>query len=167
MLGVIQFGFSLISNTVFLVGGFNAAKTYHKSALRRLMHSPMGFFDSQPIGRILNRMSKDIESIDQQIWLISFLVTISFGGLIASATLLIYTNYVMSSIVVPLFILYGFMLIFYQRRFFSVNLAIVNLSDLNLHCVLLYMHLSARLFQDYQPLRHMEQKLSLSISSDC
>jgi ABC-type multidrug transport system fused ATPase/permease subunit len=118
MLGVIQFVFALTINTVFLVGAYNAAKTYHKLALRRLMHAPMGFFDSQPIGRILNRMSKDIESIDQQIWIISFLSTISCAGLIASAGLLIYTNYIMSSIVVPLFILYGFMLIFYQRRFF-------------------------------------------------
>jgi ATP-binding cassette, subfamily C (CFTR/MRP), member 1 len=68
ILGIIQFFFALSLNTVFLTGGYAAAKTYHKAALARLMRAPMGFFDSQPIGRILNRMSKDIESIDQQIW---------------------------------------------------------------------------------------------------
>lgn len=115
ILGLIQFGFALVLNTVFLTGGYNAAKTYHKAALARLMGAPMGFFDSQPIGRILNRMSKDIESVDQQIWIISFLATISIAGLLASASLLIYTNQIMVALVVPLFCIYGAMLVYYQR----------------------------------------------------
>lgn len=115
ILGVIQLGFALTLNAVFLIGGFNASKTFHRLALASLMRAPMGFFDSQPIGRILNRMSKDIESIDQQIWIISFLATISFAGLLASAAILIYTNYIMTALVVPLFVFYGFILVFYQR----------------------------------------------------
>jgi ATP-binding cassette subfamily C (CFTR/MRP) protein 1 len=105
VLGVITFGFALLVNTVFLTGGYSAAKTFHKKALFRLMRAPMGFvlcfataklkFDSNPIGRILNRLSKDVESIDQQIWMISFLFTISISELLATASLLIYTSSIM------------------------------------------------------------------------
>jgi ATP-binding cassette subfamily C (CFTR/MRP) protein 1 len=61
-LGLGQFAFALVINAVFLAGGYRASKYYHNAALKRLMRAPMDFFDSQPIGRILNRMSKDIES---------------------------------------------------------------------------------------------------------
>ncbi|KAI8908383.1 P-loop containing nucleoside triphosphate hydrolase protein [Gorgonomyces haynaldii] len=114
-LGIGQFGFALIVNSVFLVGGYNAARVYHGKALKSLMKAPMGFFDSQPIGRILNRMSKDVESIDQQIWIIAFLATISSAGLLATAALLIYTDPIMTALIVPLFIIYGFILVFYQK----------------------------------------------------
>ena len=72
--GAVQFAFALMINAVFLTGGFRyytitrATKYYHPMALWKLLRAPMGFFDSQPIGRILNRFSKDVESIDQNLW---------------------------------------------------------------------------------------------------
>ena len=115
ILGVIQFAFALTLNSVFLIGGYQASKKFHKTALKRLMRTPMGFFDSQPIGRILNRMSKDIESVDQQIWIILFLATISTAGLLATCAIIIYTDHIMAAFVLPLLVLYCFMLILYQR----------------------------------------------------
>ncbi len=51
ILGAAQFLFALVINTVFLVGCYRAAKWYHPRALTKLMRAPMGFFDSQPIGK--------------------------------------------------------------------------------------------------------------------
>ncbi|KAI8895406.1 P-loop containing nucleoside triphosphate hydrolase protein [Globomyces pollinis-pini] len=127
LLGVAQFVFALVINTVFLAGAFRAAKFYHGKALAGLMRSPMGFFDSQPIGRILNRMSKDIESVDQAIWILMFLVTISTSGIIATTIFLIYTKWTMVFLLLPLLVIFFVMIRYYQKsniafkRFESTN----------------------------------------------
>lgn len=41
-----------------------ASKLMHKRLLDNVMHSPMMFFDMTPIGRIVNRFSKDLDTID-------------------------------------------------------------------------------------------------------
>ena len=42
----------------------DAAKQIHDNMLMRVMRAPMHFFESNPLGRILNRFSKDIDVID-------------------------------------------------------------------------------------------------------
>jgi ATP-binding cassette, subfamily C (CFTR/MRP), member 1 len=114
-LGIGQFVFALIINGVFLFGCYRAAKFYHPLALKQLLKAPMGFFDSQPIGRILNRLSKDVESIDQNLWILMFLSTIAFGGALGSLAFLCYVDVRMLYLAVPLMFLYALLLVFYQR----------------------------------------------------
>ena len=102
-------------NTVFLSGCYRAAKYYHPTALAALFRAPMSFFDSQPIGRLLNRMSKDIESIDQNLWILMFLSTIAVSGAFASLCFLCYVEQRMLALALPLSILYFFILKYYQR----------------------------------------------------
>lgn len=42
----------------------HASKILHKLALSNVFHSPMSFFDMTPIGRIVNRFSKDLDTVD-------------------------------------------------------------------------------------------------------
>ncbi|KAH6571206.1 hypothetical protein BASA60_007281 [Batrachochytrium salamandrivorans] len=114
-LGGSQVVFSLILNTSILVGGYHSAHYYHAAALKRLMAAPMSFYDSQPIGRILNRMSKDVESIDQAIWILLFLTIISSTGLLSIAILMAYVVPYMLLLIVPLIILYVFIIKYYQN----------------------------------------------------
>lgn len=64
-------------------GAIRASRSLHASLLERIMHSPMTFFDTTPIGRIVNRFAKDIDVIDQTLpgtfrsWLICLLQVLS------------------------------------------------------------------------------------------
>ena len=47
-----------------LVCSLKAGEKIHKKLLTNVLRGPMSFFDSTPIGRIVNRFSKDINSVD-------------------------------------------------------------------------------------------------------
>lgn len=48
----------------FAWGAVRASKRIHANLLDGVMHSPMIFFDTTPIGRIVNRFAKDIDVVD-------------------------------------------------------------------------------------------------------
>jgi len=45
----------------------NVARNVHGSLMENMMKAPMAFFDTTPIGRIMNRFTRDIEIIDMKI----------------------------------------------------------------------------------------------------
>ncbi|ORY35691.1 P-loop containing nucleoside triphosphate hydrolase protein [Naematelia encephala] len=55
---------------LFFQGGMNAALTYfasvalHQNAIKRVMFAPQSFFDTTPLGRIMSRFAKDIDTLD-------------------------------------------------------------------------------------------------------
>lgn len=44
-----------------------ASTKMHNEMLGKILHSPMLFFNTNPIGRILNRFSKDVGSLDESL----------------------------------------------------------------------------------------------------
>ncbi len=50
--------------TVTLSRGLQAGLTCHDRLLTGVLHAPMRFFESNPVGRILNRFSRDIETVE-------------------------------------------------------------------------------------------------------
>lgn len=50
--------FSIVRGTLL------ASRTLHERLLTKIMHAPMHFFDTTPLGRIINRFSKDIDILD-------------------------------------------------------------------------------------------------------
>lgn len=59
--------FDAIRNVIIYWGSIRGARTLFDSLLTRIIHAPMRFFDTTPVGRILNRFGKDVSTIDLQI----------------------------------------------------------------------------------------------------
>ena len=43
-----------------------ASRVIHKRLVERLLHAPVAFYDTTPLGRILNRFTKDMDGVDMQ-----------------------------------------------------------------------------------------------------
>ncbi|KYM99989.1 Multidrug resistance-associated protein 1 [Cyphomyrmex costatus] len=63
-LGFGQATFVVLSQTALVIGCLRSSKLLHSELLFTMLRSPLGFFDTTPSGRILNRFGKDIDTID-------------------------------------------------------------------------------------------------------
>jgi len=87
--------FFIFGATIGLIAYF-ASKSLHLRAINFVMHAPMSFFETTPLGRIMNRFSKDIDTIDNTVadsWRM-FLMT--FANIIAT--------FVLIAVIVPWFL---------------------------------------------------------------
>ncbi|KAG8805929.1 hypothetical protein FRC17_005264, partial [Serendipita sp. 399] len=66
-IGGVQAFISFLSSIAFAIGGLNASRVLFRTALESLLRSPVSFYDTTPVGRILSRLSRDIESLDNQL----------------------------------------------------------------------------------------------------
>ena len=64
-LGLCQALMVLVGAFCLALGAYKASQTLHEKLLYSILRSPMSFFDTTPLGRILNRFSKDVYIIDQ------------------------------------------------------------------------------------------------------
>lgn len=55
--------------------GLIASLRLFRSALKGVLHSPVSFFDTTPMGRILSRLSKDQDTLDTQLSITGYTVS--------------------------------------------------------------------------------------------
>lgn len=63
-LAVAEAIFTFIFSTFVSLCATNASKTMLRDAVTRVIHAPMHFFDSTPVGRITSRFSTDVDILD-------------------------------------------------------------------------------------------------------
>ncbi|TFY77333.1 hypothetical protein EWM64_g6678 [Hericium alpestre] len=67
LLGIGQALTAFMMGIVFALIIFSASQRLHRDAIGRVMHAPMSFFETTPVGRIMNRFSKDVDTIDNML----------------------------------------------------------------------------------------------------
>ncbi|CAG8836536.1 6097_t:CDS:2, partial [Gigaspora margarita] len=106
--------FGILCGIVFSYGGVKAAKKLHNNAIKRVLRAPTSFFDTTPLGRIINRFSKDVDTCDN---LLSESYRMFFMNLsnIFGTFILIVVVFVWFIIpLVPLIILYYLVALYYR-----------------------------------------------------
>ena len=82
----------LMSSFTLAMGNIGAARKLHSDLLTNKLQTPQSFFDTTPIGRIINRFAKDIHVIDEALpstvlmFLGTFFVSLSTMIVIISST---------------------------------------------------------------------------------
>ncbi|PWA01371.1 hypothetical protein BB558_002530 [Smittium angustum] len=104
---------SIQNYTIWVVVAIRAAKNTHSMLFKNIMRLPMSFFDTTPLGRVLNRFSKDQETIDRQLprsldmWAQSMISVLA-------ALVVISVNFWMFAIaVLPLIVIYYYIYDYY------------------------------------------------------
>ena len=101
-------------------GGLKASKNLHGPVLIQILRSPMSFFDTTPVGRILNRLSKDIEVVDMRLpmnfrYFAMCLTQVAFTLIIICVTTPIFTAVIIPLAAIYLLSLVSFILYYFSR----------------------------------------------------
>ncbi|XP_058226625.1 ABC transporter C family member 13 [Rhododendron vialii] len=111
----------------FAFGGLRAAIQVHDKLLKKLIDAPIIFFDQTPSGRILNRLSSDLYTIDDALPFILNILLANFVGLLGIAIVLAYVQVVFLLLLLPLWYIYSKLQFYYRstsrelRRLDSVS----------------------------------------------
>ncbi|KAK9281952.1 hypothetical protein L1049_004861 [Liquidambar formosana] len=131
---VILFTFCIINSSLTLVrafsfafGGLRAAVRVHNTLIYNLVNAPVHFFDQTPGGRILNRLSSDLYTIDDSLPFILNILLANFVGLLGIAIVLSYVQVLFLLLLLPVWYIYSKLQFYYRstsrelRRLDSVS----------------------------------------------
>ena len=95
-------------------GSARCAEIMFSGMAQRVLRAPLSYFETTPLGRILNRFTYDVEVLDVEL-------SISMTGLVVSSSWLLSAVVVMVSVlpwillgIVPVAIIYGFIQYYYR-----------------------------------------------------
>ncbi|KAM9296382.1 ATP-binding cassette sub-family C member 3 [Gastrophryne carolinensis] len=112
-LGLLQGLLVMTSSFTLWVAGIRAAKKLHASLLANKLHTPQSFYDTTPIGRIINRFSKDIYVIDEVIPPTILMFMATFFTSVSTMIVIISSTPLFAVVILPLAFIYFFVQRFY------------------------------------------------------
>jgi ATP-binding cassette, subfamily C (CFTR/MRP), member 1 len=107
---ILLFAFSTLLST----SGTNASKVLLQQAMTRTLRAPMSFFDTTPLGRITNRFSKDVDSMDNSLTDAMRMYFLTLAMILSVFALIIAYFHYFAVALGPLFILFLFASSYYR-----------------------------------------------------
>lgn len=98
-----------------VTGGVRAAKRVFHSMLARVLHAPMSYFETTPMGRIINRFTYDMEVIDVLLTQIMSVFLISCSWYVAGVAVMCTILPWMGVAILPVTFAYWRLLLHYRR----------------------------------------------------
>ncbi|KAG2436423.1 hypothetical protein HXX76_006727 [Chlamydomonas incerta] len=97
------------------LGSYRASKLLHASTLTALMAAPLSFFEATPVGRILNRLSRDVDEMDYNLAMYQQQLGNCVMRLIATIIFLCVLQPAFIGVVVPLMVGYLLLQKYFRR----------------------------------------------------
>lgn len=114
MLGILQLIFNFVMDVALGLLTVFASRSLHDRAIKRVMYSPMAWFDTTPIGRIINRFGKDIDVLDNQLSNLIRQCASTVLSILGAAIMIIVFTYYFVIVVVFIFVFAYFFSAFYR-----------------------------------------------------
>ena len=115
LLGVFYILISALREGYIFWGSLRASKKLHRELLTAITHAKLQFFDTTPLGQLMNRFSKDVEAIDQDVSPVAVGVLGCLASLISIIVLIV--------VITPGFLIAGLFIsvIYWAIGFFYIN----------------------------------------------
>ncbi|XP_051530364.1 ATP-binding cassette sub-family C member 3-like isoform X3 [Myxocyprinus asiaticus] len=107
-LGISQGILVMFSSFTLAMGKIRAARKLHQTLLDNKFHTPQSFFDTTPIGRIINRFSKDIYVIDEVLSSTILMFLGTFFASLSTMIVIICSTPFFALVIAPLALIYFF-----------------------------------------------------------
>ena len=98
--------FSFMRAFLFAFGGVVAARAIHQKLLKSVVRGKIVFFDTTPIGQILNRFSSDLSTVDDSLPFILNIFLANFFGVIGPLAVTVYALPWLLLLLIPLTAIY-------------------------------------------------------------
>ncbi|XP_075798821.1 multidrug resistance-associated protein 1-like [Microtus pennsylvanicus] len=107
--GVSVFGYSMAVS----IGGIFASRHLHLDLLRNVLRSPMSFFERTPSGNLVNRFSKELDTVDSMIPQVIKMFMGSLFSVIGAVIIILLATPIAAVVIPPLGLVYFFVQRFY------------------------------------------------------
>ncbi|KAJ3281658.1 Multidrug resistance-associated protein 1 [Rhizoclosmatium sp. JEL0117] len=109
--------FLIVCYTVLLFLSVRSSKVLHDQAMDSLLRAPISFFDSNPIGRTLNRMTKDMGIVDRILPSNLMFLVGGIGGFVSSIVVMCVSSWQVVPVTAGLVVLVTLAFWFYLRSY--------------------------------------------------
>jgi ABC-type multidrug transport system fused ATPase/permease subunit len=113
-LGVVQAALMFAFSVTLTVLGTKSSKVMMHRAIKRVLRSPMSFFDTTPLGRITNRFAKDVDVMDNMLTDSMRMFFFTMAMILSVFCLIIAYYYYFAIALVPLSIMFLFAANYYR-----------------------------------------------------